>query len=32
MKPRSMDLAALVAGYANAGAAGGIVVRGLATD
>ena len=32
MKPRSMDLAALVAGYANAGAAGGIVVHGLAID
>ena len=32
MKPRSMDLAALVAGYANAGEAGDIVVHGLAID
>jgi UDP-N-acetylmuramoyl-L-alanyl-D-glutamate--2,6-diaminopimelate ligase len=32
MKSRSMNLAALVAGYANPGAAGDIVVHGLAID
>ena len=32
MKPRSMNLAALVAGDADPGAAGDIVVHGLAID
>jgi len=32
MKPRSMNLAALVAGYADASVAGDVLVHGLAID